>query len=291
MRTFLTIAKYGSFRAASEKLFLSPRAVSKQMDQIENELGVKLFTRQKNNTSLTTMGKEFIVTAQDIVNSYTDAYNKIQIENASDSHKLIVGFSSQNQATIIQQTFQQALAKFPDVRLELREESGRELADMISKKRLHMAVTPAYESDVDYGPLVGVKKLITGEMVVGISQLNPLSELEAIDLHQLTNLPVLYYNNSESTFLQDVFYTKFGKIFPKKDIKRVSSIEQRDMLIAFNQGIGFYPDSLEPAESMLNPMIKYLKITNDLNTYYSSVLLYNRKEENEIVRQFVANFE
>lgn len=31
----------------------SPRAVSKQMDQLENELKIKLFVRQRNNTELT----------------------------------------------------------------------------------------------------------------------------------------------------------------------------------------------------------------------------------------------
>ena len=58
LKTFLTVAKSGSFKSAAEKLFLSPRAVSKQMDQIENELGVSLFNRNKNSTKLNTTGKQ-----------------------------------------------------------------------------------------------------------------------------------------------------------------------------------------------------------------------------------------
>lgn len=290
MRTFLTITKYGSFRAASERLFLSPRAVSKQMDQIENELGVKLFERQKNNTRLTRLGEEFIVTANDIVNSYTDAYNKIQIENANDTNKIVIGFSSQNQATIIQREFEKVLSANPKVELEIREESGRSLVDMIIANQLHIAVTPMYDSNTNYGPIVGMKTIRTGQMVVGVSKLNPLSNLDSIDLTALKDSMVLYYNNSESTYLRDVFYTKFGGIFPKAHIKRVSSIEKRDMRVAFNQGIGFYPEPIKSAESMLNPLIKFLKITNDLNTYYASALLYNKKEENPLVREFISNF-
>ncbi|WP_125684338.1 LysR family transcriptional regulator [Levilactobacillus yonginensis] len=290
MRTFLTIAKYGSFRAASEKLFLSPRAVSKQMDQIENELGVKLFNRQKNNTSLTNIGEEFIVTAQDIVNNYTDAFNKIQMESASDSNKILLGFSSQNQATVIQQTFEPILAKRPELRLEMREESGKRLIAMVAAKKLHLAVTPEYAEEATYSPDVGVKKLLTGKMVVGISKLDPLSELDSIDLEQLKDRLVLYYNNSESTYLQDVFFKKYDGIFEKKHIKRVSSIEQRDLLISFGRGIGFYPEPLQPAEKLRNPMLKFLTITNNISTYYSSVLLYNKKEDNPIVREFISNF-
>lgn len=291
LRTFLTIAQYGSFRAAAENLFLSPRAVSKQMDQIENELGVKLFTRQKNNTSLTDMGQEFIVTATDLVNSYTNAYNRIQIENASNSRKVVIGFSSQNQSTIIQQTFREPLLQNPEIELELREESGRALVKMVREKQLHMAVTPAYDEVLDYGPKVGVRKLITGEMVVGVSRQNPVSKLESVNLEQLSELPVFYYNSYQSTYLKEVFYKKFNNIFPKKNIQRCSSIEQRDMLIALDRGIGFFPQPLVPAESMLNPMIKFLKIENDLNTYYASVLLYNKEVESPTVRKLIDQFE
>lgn len=290
MRTFLTIAKYGSFRAAAEKLFLSPRAVSKQMDQIENELGVKLFDRNKNNTSLTRMGEEFIVTAQDIVNNYMDAYNKIQLESANDSNRILIGFSSQNQATVIQKTFENALRNNPNIQLEMREESGKRLISMVETKQLHLAVTPAYETESEYGTTIGVKKLITGDMVVGISTLDPLSQQETIDLEQLKTRTVLYYNNSESSYLQDVFYHKYDGIFSRQHIKRVSSIEQRDLLIAFNKGIGFYPEPLVQVESMRNPMIKYLKISNQINTYYSSVLLYSKTEDNPVVRKFIASF-
>lgn len=288
MRTFLTIAKCGSFRAASERLFLSPRAVSKQMDQIENELGVKLFKRQKNSTSLTIMGEEFIVTAQDIVNSYTDAFNKIQMESANDSNRIMIGFSSQNQSTVVQQVLGDLVAAQPQVQLETREESGKRLLSMVESKELHMAVTPEYDEQATYPSTVGVRRLVTGDMVVGISKLNPLSQEKSVDLNQLRGLPVLYYNNSESTYLQDTFYHKFEGIFSRSEIKRVSSIEQRDLLVAFNKGIGFYPGPLEPAESLLNPMIKFVSIKNDVNTYYASVLLYNKRVTNPIVRKLVS---
>ncbi|WP_158178819.1 LysR family transcriptional regulator, partial [Lactiplantibacillus plantarum] len=78
LKTFLVIAKNGSFKAAAELLFLSPRAVSKQMDQLENELGVKLFIRRHNNTDLTPTGTKFVIAAEDIVNTYNDELIRIQ---------------------------------------------------------------------------------------------------------------------------------------------------------------------------------------------------------------------
>ncbi|BEJ52709.1 LysR family transcriptional regulator [Lentilactobacillus buchneri] len=46
LTTFLKVVEYGSFKAAADKLYLSPRAVSKQINQIEAEIGIKLFSRE-----------------------------------------------------------------------------------------------------------------------------------------------------------------------------------------------------------------------------------------------------
>lgn len=61
LRTFLAVVKYGSFKAASDHFFLSPRAVSKQMNQLENELGITLFIRNKNSSELTSSGKNLLL--------------------------------------------------------------------------------------------------------------------------------------------------------------------------------------------------------------------------------------
>ncbi|MGI3101044.1 LysR family transcriptional regulator [Companilactobacillus alimentarius] len=102
LKTFLSVARNGSFKSAAEKLFLSPRTVSKQMDQIENELDTPLFERKKNSTKLNSAGKQFVITAQDIVNTYNDALTKMQTINEKPTPTLRIGFSSLNQTVILE---------------------------------------------------------------------------------------------------------------------------------------------------------------------------------------------
>lgn len=289
LKTFLTVSKSGSFKSAAEKLFLSPRAVSKQMDQIENELGVELFNRNKNSTELNATGRQFIVTAQDIVNSYNDALTRIQAVDNIPENKLQVGFSSMNQATILQKTFLPYMTKNPNIKIELKEESGKRLVNLIDRDALDFAVTPFYAIDQDIENFSMVKsiKLVEGELLVGISRANPLSNGDTISLKQIKGMKLLYYSSSDSIYLRDVFFKKFEGYFEKEQINRVSSLEQRDMLVASNNGIGFYPSPLLKKEQSQNPMVKFLRISDDVNKYYASTFLYNKNNKNPILKKLV----
>ena len=117
LKTFLVIAKNGSFKAAAELLFLSPRAVSKQMDQLENELGVKLFIRRHNNTDLTPTGMKFVIAAEDIVNTYNDELIRIQTEQQTKEKRLKIGFSSSNQEITAQKMLIPLLKSDPTIKL------------------------------------------------------------------------------------------------------------------------------------------------------------------------------
>jgi LysR family transcriptional regulator, glycine cleavage system transcriptional activator len=57
LRTFEAAARYLSFKKASEKLFVTPSAVSHQIKQLENQIGVKLFARYNRSIDLTLEGK------------------------------------------------------------------------------------------------------------------------------------------------------------------------------------------------------------------------------------------
>lgn len=57
LRTFCVAARYGSFRAAGEELFVTSSAVSHQIKSLEDELGLQLFDRHSRETSLTEVGQ------------------------------------------------------------------------------------------------------------------------------------------------------------------------------------------------------------------------------------------
>lgn len=290
LKTFLIIVKTGSFKSAAERLFLSPRAVSKQMDQLENELKVKLFVRQRNNTELTEQGKSFIIAAQDIVNIYDDELMRIQSERESREEKLKIGFSSADQEIILQRVLRPFIQLHPYIKLEFQEESGRHFHSLLEKGALDFAIAPYYALDDFPNEKFSALKQIElerGSLLVGISILNPLSKKNAITLEDIADYPIYYYSPYESDFLKKVFLDKFGKGIRKDTIMRASSLEQRNIRVAANQGIGFYPSPFITIEEQRNPMLKFLKLEGDVNDFYSSTFYYNPSNDNPYLQELV----
>ena len=76
LRYFLTVAREGSFSRAAEALYLSQPTLSRQIREMEEELGVQLLNRTNRNIRLTAEGHRFRRRAQEIV----DLMDKTQAE-------------------------------------------------------------------------------------------------------------------------------------------------------------------------------------------------------------------
>lgn len=67
LNTFLYVADHGSFSKAAEAMFISPTAVTKQINLLEDRLGVKLFHRTYQGLSLTEAGRIVYSGAREII--------------------------------------------------------------------------------------------------------------------------------------------------------------------------------------------------------------------------------
>ena len=73
LKTFLEVHRVSHFARAAENLFVTPSAVSARIRQLEEQLGVSLFTRSRNNIHLTEAGERLLVHASSMVNGWERA--------------------------------------------------------------------------------------------------------------------------------------------------------------------------------------------------------------------------
>lgn len=72
LKTFLAVAKHGTFAAAAREIGLTQAAVSIQMRALEDEIKAKLFDRNRRSVVLNTAGRGLVARAQEIVSLYDD---------------------------------------------------------------------------------------------------------------------------------------------------------------------------------------------------------------------------
>ena len=90
LKTFICAAECGSFAKAAEALFLSPNAIKKRINSLEESLGFPLFERPLKGIKLTPAGKAFYEDSKKLVQSYNNAAEKAKTisENKSDSVRI-----------------------------------------------------------------------------------------------------------------------------------------------------------------------------------------------------------
>jgi DNA-binding transcriptional LysR family regulator len=94
LKTFLEIHKTRHFGQAADNLFITQSAVSARIRQLEQEMGVKLFSRDRNNIRPTAAGEKLVKYAEDILNTWNRVKTNIAIEDENKTSLSIGAVSS-----------------------------------------------------------------------------------------------------------------------------------------------------------------------------------------------------
>lgn len=117
--TFIAVADCGSLTKAAERLFLSPTAVMKQMNALENHLELKLIHRTPSGIRLTTAGERIYRDAKFIIDySHKSIASAKAALHASDT-TFCVGTSLLNPAKPFMDLWYRVNQNFPDYKLHL----------------------------------------------------------------------------------------------------------------------------------------------------------------------------
>lgn len=140
----ITIARERTLISASQKLFLSPSALSQHIAKLEDELKTPLFKRTKQGWLPTYAGEIYINMAEDILDRQKQAY--LQINDIADNTAghFTVGVTAGRGAQLFSSIFPRFNALYPHVKVGLFEGTVDQIQDMI------------FAGNVDIGFLSGV---------------------------------------------------------------------------------------------------------------------------------------
>lgn len=84
LTAFVSVSENGSFTKAADALFVTPTAVMKQINALEERIGVTLFARTNHGLELTEASKSFLQDAKYVMDYSVRATEKArEIENKS----------------------------------------------------------------------------------------------------------------------------------------------------------------------------------------------------------------
>jgi DNA-binding transcriptional LysR family regulator len=181
LRYFTVLASELHFGRAAVQLHLSQPALSHAIAQLERELQVQLFVRDKRNVVLSRAGQAFLADASRAVQAADRAADRAKCADDSAIRHLEVGFLDAS----IHWPLPQLVAGFTrtaaNVELRLRQAPTRALIDMVAQRKLDLAVTRSAPSH----PSVHFLTLMREPLLLAVTDDSPLARREAVSLVEL----------------------------------------------------------------------------------------------------------
>ena len=149
LRTFVTVAREGSFAAAAESLGLTQSAVSLQMKSLEEELRTELFDRTARRPTLNARGRALLERAEELVRLY-DGLSEAVSDEGDLAGMLVFGAVNTVATGVLPRAL--SLLKATHERLQTRVVSGlsAELVHQVDCGKIDAAIVSAPPSELDH---------------------------------------------------------------------------------------------------------------------------------------------
>ncbi|QKZ15520.1 LysR family transcriptional regulator [Spirosoma sp. KUDC1026] len=187
LHVFYTVAKRLSFTKAAAELFVTQPAITKHIQELENQFGTALFDRRGNQISLTKAGEVFLRHAETIVATYRQLEFDINALKGKSGGTLRLGASS----TVAQYVIPPVLARFrertADVTVSLLSGNTEQIEQQLLNKDIDLGLVEGrtHHSDIRYTPFV------KDELVLVCRPDHPLADFDEITLDDLKTIPIL----------------------------------------------------------------------------------------------------
>ena len=149
---FLEIVKSGSLSKAAEVLYMSQPSLTKHMHNLEASLGVPLFKRDVKPLRINGAGEIYYQYLLRSIASEKDLQNKLKEANSGKHGKLRIGIPTVFGEALLPLVIPRFHELYPDVRLEISEQSGINLHAAVAASELDIAFVhmPSIDVTTDY---------------------------------------------------------------------------------------------------------------------------------------------
>jgi DNA-binding transcriptional LysR family regulator len=191
LRAFLAAAELSSVSRAAEKLFMSQPALSRQLQSLENELGVPLFVRGRKQLQLTHAGEVLLARAKAILQDAEQTRVLMRQVAKGDAGSLRIVATPM----VMRNSVAPAVAIFrdssPDVDIVLFESDVNNWTSLIEEGTAHLGLGPS----TPIGRSVSSMALYTPKMCAVLRSDHPLAGKEKLDADDLRHETGLILRN------------------------------------------------------------------------------------------------
>ncbi|MBS3997112.1 MAG: LysR family transcriptional regulator [Hydrogenophaga sp.] len=188
LRYFVAVADAGSLTAAAAAIPIAQPALTRQVRELEAQLGVPLFNRLPRGVRLTQAGVILYESAQRILQEADQLRQRLARQLDGTRSTVVLGVPPTLSRIMLPGLFEQCLATLPDLELKTREAFTPTLLDWLERGLIDMAVVTNPESGraLNLTPLLGEPFTLVTPARMHMPPTVSLAQLERLPLLMTT---------------------------------------------------------------------------------------------------------
>jgi len=204
LRVFDSVAHHLSFSRAAEALHLTQPAVSMQIKQLEEAVGLPLFEQLGKKIYLTVAGKEFLHYCRNILDQLTEAENVLAEMKGVDRGKLTMGVAT-TASYFATQLLAEFCKRYPKVSVSLNVTNRETLLQQLAQNQLDMAIMGKPPEGLD----LDMTSFMENPLVIIAAVNHPLAHTSDIPLSRLQQETFLVREQGSGTRIaMERFFTE-----------------------------------------------------------------------------------
>ena len=234
LRAFYFVARYNSVKLAAQELMVTPPAITKQVKQFEEFLGVRLMFRESNGVKLTSMGKKAFKKSEAIFDQIRELEYFFDDVSGLKAGELRIGCPPSASIHVLPGLISNFKKTYPEVRLILEHGTHSEMIQNILNRQNELAVVCPNPKE----KRIKTKVLWEDEVVLIAATKSNLLPADEISVPELANIPLIL--PKEGTATRDKVFEYYHKLKQTPSITlECDSLDLIKRLVINDQGVSF----------------------------------------------------
>jgi DNA-binding transcriptional LysR family regulator len=244
LRYFVGVAEDMNFSRAAERLHVAQSALSRQIQDLEGEVGVQLFVRDKRGIVLTAAGKAFLDDARRLVAQSQQAIETARRAARGEVGRLDIGYIGALSDGLIPRLIRKFRAQFPEVDVKLHALRPARQVEALHQEEIHLGFIGMPFGDQEAALCFEVFR--RDRMIVALPAGHALAARRAVKLPDLAAERFIFLTRAGTP----VYYDWLMRLchdagYHPNIVQEVESGETAVELVAAGSGVALFPETAQ----------------------------------------------
>ncbi|MEH7377845.1 MULTISPECIES: LysR family transcriptional regulator [Bacillaceae] len=194
------VARTKSFFTAAKNLHVTQSAISRSIGNLENELGIKLFTRSRQGTVVSDEGESIIIKANEILLKVQEIKEEVLIHKAVLHDEIRIAASPGLFSSVLPKTIASFNKDFPYVKIQVMERSNKDIQEELLKNKIDFGILPIIYPKIWIENEFTIEPLKQTNLKVIVSKDSLLANKKLITPFDLNNHPFVLYSDNPDIY-------------------------------------------------------------------------------------------